>query len=129
MKKFVAMLLAAVMVLSLAACGGSSAPAETKAPAAADAAPAAEAPAAEGAATAIKIGMIGPLTGDAAVYGNAVANAAQIAVDEVNALGGLQFELNCQDDEHDFEMLAMRKMVLGVISSPRSRFFKPKLWE
>ena len=39
MKKFVAMLLAVVMVLSLAACGGSSTPAETKAPAAADAAP------------------------------------------------------------------------------------------
>ena len=51
----------------------------------------------------IKIGMSGPLTGGAAVYGIAVANAAQIAVDEVNALGGLQFELNCQDDEHDAE--------------------------
>ena len=51
----------------------------------------------------IKVGMSGPLTGGAAVYGNAVARAAQIAVDEVNALGGLQFELNCQDDEHDAE--------------------------
>lgn len=51
----------------------------------------------------IKIGMIGPLTGGAAVYGTAVARAAQIAVDEVNALGGVQFELNCQDDEHDAE--------------------------
>ena len=51
----------------------------------------------------IKIGMSGPLTGGAAVYGTAVARAAQIAVDEVNALGGLQFELNCQDDEHDAE--------------------------
>lgn len=51
----------------------------------------------------IKIGMSGPLTGGAAVYGTAVARSAQIAVDEVNALGGLQFELNCQDDEHDAE--------------------------
>lgn len=51
----------------------------------------------------IKIGMSGPLTGGAAVYGTAVARAAQIAVDEVNAQGGLQFELNCQDDEHDAE--------------------------
>ena len=51
----------------------------------------------------MKIGMSGPLTGGAAVYGTAVARAAQIAVDEVNALGGLQFELNCQDDEHDAE--------------------------
>ncbi len=51
----------------------------------------------------VKIGTSGPLTGGAAVYGTCVANSAQIAVDEVNALGGLQFELNNQDDEHDSE--------------------------
>lgn len=51
----------------------------------------------------VKIGMSGPLTGGAAVYGTCVARSAQIAVDEVNALGGLQFELDCQDDEHDAE--------------------------
>lgn len=52
---------------------------------------------------AIKIGVIGPMTGGAAVYGNAVANGAQIAVDEINALGGLQLVLDVQDDEHDPE--------------------------
>ena len=52
----------------------------------------------------IKIGMIGPLTGGAASYGTSVAQGAQIAVDEINALGGMQIELNCQDDEHDPEM-------------------------
>ena len=52
---------------------------------------------------AIKIGGIGPLTGGAAVYGTATQYGAQIAVDEINALGGLQFELNFQDDEHDAE--------------------------
>ena len=41
---------------------------------------------------AIKIGVIGPLTGPAAIYGTAVVNAAKIAADEVNALGGLQIE-------------------------------------
>lgn len=51
----------------------------------------------------IKLGGIGPLTGSAAVYGVAVANGAKIAVDEINALGGMQFELNFQDDEHDAE--------------------------
>lgn len=51
----------------------------------------------------VKIGVSSPLTGGAAVYGTCVARSAQIAVDEVNALGGLQFELNCQDDEHDAE--------------------------
>ena len=94
MKKFIAMLLALVMVLSLAACG-----AKEEAPAAN-----AEAPAAE--AGAIKLGMCGPLTGGAAVYGTAVAAGMEIAVEEINAKGGLQFALNTQDDEHDTEKAA-----------------------
>ncbi|MBQ2928708.1 MAG: ABC transporter substrate-binding protein [Clostridia bacterium] len=52
---------------------------------------------------AIKIGVIGPLTGGAAVYGTAVANGAKIAVDEINAKGGMQIILDVQDDEHDPE--------------------------
>jgi branched-chain amino acid transport system substrate-binding protein len=52
---------------------------------------------------AIKIGGIGPLTGGAATYGTSVANGAKIAVEEINAMGGLQIELNFQDDEHDAE--------------------------
>ena len=52
---------------------------------------------------AIKIGVIGPMTGGAAVYGTAVANGAKIAAEEINALGGLQIELDIQDDEHDAE--------------------------
>ncbi|MGI6743758.1 MAG: ABC transporter substrate-binding protein [Eubacteriales bacterium] len=51
----------------------------------------------------IKLGGIGPLTGGAAIYGSACKNAAEIAVEEINALGGLQFALNFQDDEHDAE--------------------------
>ena len=54
-----------------------------------------------------KIGGTGPLTGAAAIYGNAAKNGAQIAVDEINAEGGdIQFELNYQDDEHDAEKLS-----------------------
>ena len=53
--------------------------------------------------TAIKIGITGPLTGGAAIYGNAVKNAAEIAVDEINALGGIHFEFKCEDDVHDAE--------------------------
>jgi len=41
-----------------------------------------------GGAAAFKIGSIGPTTGGAAIYGKAVMNAAQIAVDEINAAGG-----------------------------------------
>lgn len=56
-----------------------------------------------GSASAFKIGNIGPLTGAAAIYGTATKNGAQLAVDEINAAGGIQFEQNCQDDEHDPE--------------------------
>jgi len=77
MKKLVAIVMALVMTMSFAS------------------AMAAEAP--------LKIGVIGPLTGGAAVYGNAVAYGAQIAADEINAKGGMPIVLNIQDDEHDPE--------------------------
>ena len=101
MKKALAFVLAVVMVFALAACGGSSAPAAPAAAPAADSAPAAApaadaAPAAEGAA--FKLGSQGPLTGGAAIYGNAVMNAIQIAVDEINAMDdGFKFEFQAQD--------------------------------
>ena len=53
-----------------------------------------------------KIGGIGPITGGAAVYGQAVMNASQMAADDINAAGGIngyQIEFNFQDDEHDAE--------------------------
>ncbi len=53
-----------------------------------------------------KIGGSGPTTGGAAVYGLAVQRGAQIAVDEINAAGGIngfQIEYNFADDEHDPE--------------------------
>ena len=53
-----------------------------------------------------KIGGIGPVTGGAAVYGLAVKNGAQIAIDEINEAGGIngyQIEYNFQDDECDAE--------------------------
>ena len=94
MKKFIAMMLALVMVLSLAACGAK------------EEAPVANAEAPAEVAGAIKLGMCGPLTGGAAVYGTAVQAGMQIAVEEINAKGGLQFALNTQDDEHDPEKAA-----------------------
>ncbi|MCM1125079.1 MAG: ABC transporter substrate-binding protein [Lachnospiraceae bacterium] len=55
---------------------------------------------------AFKIGAIGPATGDAAVYGIAVQNGADLAVKEINAAGGINgtlIEYNFQDDECDNE--------------------------
>ena len=100
MKKIVALLLAALMVVGmLAGCGSSKteAPkaAETKAPEAV-----AEAPA-EGSAPALKIGLTGPLTGGASEYGLAVRGGMEIAVAEINAKGGLQIEFKAEDDEAD----------------------------
>ena len=52
----------------------------------------------------LNLGMIGPLTGGAAIYGNAVKNGEQIAVDEINAISpDFQIAYNPQDDEHDAE--------------------------
>ena len=78
MKKIVAIVMALMMIMSMAS---------------AMAAP----------QTPLKIGVIGPLTGGAAVYGNAVAYGAQIAADEINSKGGMPIILNIQDDEHDPE--------------------------
>ncbi len=55
------------------------------------------------ASAAIKIGTSGPLTGDYAVYGKAVEYGLKLAVEEINALGDLQFEVMAQDDEADSE--------------------------
>ncbi len=88
MKKAMSLVLAAAMAFSFAACGGASGTSGA---------------ASTASGTAIKIGGIGPLTGGAAIYGNAVKNGAALAVEEINAQGGLQFELNFQDDENDPE--------------------------
>lgn len=52
----------------------------------------------------IKVGGIGPITGAAAIYGQAVKNAAEIAVEEINAKDDtVKFEFKFEDDENDPE--------------------------
>ena len=55
-------------------------------------------------ADAIKVGVIGPMTGPYAVYGLAVQYGAQIAAEEINAKGGVQFEILAEDDQGDGEL-------------------------
>ncbi|MHA5220488.1 ABC transporter substrate-binding protein [Dysosmobacter sp. Phy] len=99
-KKFFAMVLTLAMVLSLAACGGNDTASDDTA--STDSTTEEDAGSASGAA--FKIGTIGPLTGDTAIYGTAVANGAKIAVDEINAAGGdIQFEIKSEDDVADGE--------------------------
>ena len=106
-KRVLSLSLALAMAASLTACGSSSSTTETTAVAAADATTAAAGASSEASSDKVfKIGGIGPVTGAAAVYGLAVKNGAQIAVDEINADGGIngyQIEFNFQDDEHDAE--------------------------
>ena len=93
MKKFVkVMCLALVLVMAMgcfAACGGNNN---------------------EGGSDKVYvIGVSGPLTGPAAVYGQAVKNSAQMAVDEINAAGGLNgvmFKFVATDDTHDATKVA-----------------------
>lgn len=82
MKKVFALLLAVAMVLSMAACAGGDAGKKSNT---------------------VKIGMSGPLTGGASAYGLAVKAGMEIAVEEINAKGGLQIEFRSEDDEHDPE--------------------------
>lgn len=59
--------------------------------------------------TKIKVGMSGPLTGGAAMYGIAVKNSAQLAIDEINAAGGvngIMLELVAADDKHDATLVS-----------------------
>ena len=52
----------------------------------------------------IKIGLIGPLTGDAALYGTSPKNGAELAIEEINASGGIngkRLELVSEDSKCD----------------------------
>jgi len=95
-KKLACLLLAACMLLSLAACG-SGASTTSAAPAASNDA---------GAATGeeITIGTISPNTGSLAAYGAAVTTAVELAVEEINAAGGIngsQVKVVNADDQFD----------------------------
>jgi branched-chain amino acid transport system substrate-binding protein len=59
--------------------------------------------------TTIKVGMSGPLTGGAAMYGIAVKNSAELAIAEINAAGGVNgvmLELVAADDKHDATLVS-----------------------
>ena len=128
-KRFLSLSLAMAMAASLTACGSSSSTTETTTAAAADATTAAAGESTAASGEVFKIGGIGPVTGAAAVYGLAVKNGAQIAVDEINADGGIngyQIDFQFQDDEHDAEKSVNAyntlkdwgmQMIMGTVTS------------
>ena len=90
--KVLSMVLAAVLVFAmfaLTACGGggNNNPAPTGSGSATPAGSSAAVPAGDGGE--IVIGATGPLTGDASSYGISVQQGAQVAIDEINAAGGV----------------------------------------
>ena len=109
--RFLSLILAGAMMVSMVGCGST---------------------AKNDSADTFRIGGIGPVTGGAAIYGQAVKNAAQMAVDEINAAGGVdgyKLELNFQDDEHDAEKALNAynvikdwgaKILLGCVTSTPS---------
>ena len=93
-KKFMCMLMAAAMTLSMAACGSKSDDTNTDDNAGG---------ASDGVQT-FTVGTSGPLTGDNAIYGMAVKQGVELAVNEINASDStIKFEFLSQDDEADGE--------------------------
>ena len=88
LKSVLAIMVVVVLALTMTACGGAKYTANN---------------------TEYVIGVSGPLTGPAAVYGTAVKNSAQMAIDEINAAGGLNcvmFKFVALDDQHDATKVA-----------------------
>lgn len=90
--------LIAAALLALTACSKQEEPVQ----------PAAEAPASSSEADSVKIGFAGPLTGNIAHIGKDLENGARMAVDLINAEGGLniagkqvKLELLAEDDQGD----------------------------
>lgn len=102
-KKGAALVLSLAMVMGMTACGSSTSSSAAEATGSEPAASTAENATGTSNGAAIKLGGIGPLTGAAAIYGNATKYGTELAVEEINALGGIQFEIKWEDDEHDPE--------------------------
>ena len=94
MKKIVVLLMIAFVFVSMCFAGGNQE---------------------ESSSESIKIGFIGPLTGDYANYGTLCKQAVQMAIEEINANGGIngvQVKLYAEDSEGDSQkaLAAMEKL-------------------
>ena len=96
-KNMLSLMLAGCLALSLTACGGQS---ESGAGDVDSSAPSGDGT--------ITLGMIGPLTGSVAVYGTHIENGVKLAIEEINAAGGVtlsdgahQLAVETKDDQGD----------------------------
>lgn len=107
--KLLCLVLCLAMLFSLAACASNEqttsedTSADTSADTSTDAADDSAAAGTDGEKT-LRLGLIGPMTGDYANYGTSTRDGAQIAVDEINEAGGVNgytFVLDAQDSQGD----------------------------
>lgn len=101
-KGIFALALSALISMSLAGCGNTNSPSESTT-SGVNASSNAESGNSSISGT-IKLGMIGPLSGDASIYGNAVKNGIELAIEEINEAGGVlgaKVELEALDDKND----------------------------
>lgn len=95
MKKLLSILLALCLVLGLAACGSTDA-------GGGDASDASEAPSGGSSGDTLKIGLIGPMTGGLAAYGNSMREGFELTIAQINEAGGIlgkQVEMVVADDQ------------------------------
>ena len=100
MKRLLSLAMAGCLALSLTACGGKT---DTQQPSGDTAVPSAG-----NADSNITLGMIGPLTGSLAVYGTHIERGVKLAIEEINAAGGVtlsdgayQLAVETKDDQGD----------------------------
>ena len=100
MKKILAVMLAAAMVFAFTGCGSKDDSSDNSSDNSSTSNDTA------GGEKVFTIGGVGPLTGSAASYGNSVKQGAQIAIDEINAAGGVtvgdttyKLDMQFEDDE------------------------------
>ena len=107
LKKAASVALAAALVVSMAACGSDNGGSGSRD------------------ADKFYIGGIGPTTGDNAIYGTAVKNGIQLAVDEINEAGGIngyQIEYSFEDDQSDAEKSVNAYNTLGHADACRNSY-------
>ena len=109
MRKLGKVFVASFLALSLCGCGGNDAAGSNET---------------EGA---VKVGFIGPLTGDYAVYGVGQRNSALLAIKDYNAKGGTQFVLVDEDSQGDntsavnaYNKLVDSDKVVGIMGAAMS---------
>ena len=98
-RRLLSLALALCLAASLTACGGSKTP---------EASTGTSGSAAEAGGGTVTLGMIGPLTGSLAVYGTQIENGVKLAIEEINAAGGVtlsdgayQLAVETKDDQGD----------------------------